>query len=108
VIWTDKETLQKSQNLLNKINEYQTSLNTFANKNKHQENKKRETFNIGKIIKGWVIERTAIGSSGLKTNYKRGGCEFIGYLYLDEEDMQNIQGYLEGKYKKLCKEFEEI
>jgi hypothetical protein len=104
----DRETLEKSQKLLDKINQYQTNLNTFQNKNMHQDNKKREGFNIGRVIKGWAIERTERGKSGLKTSYEGGGYEFIGYLNLDEEDMQYIQGYLEVKYKKLCEDFEEL
>lgn len=103
-----QDTLNKSQELFKKMLTYQKNLNTFGDKNIHEDNENRACFDIRKKIRGWFIERTLKGNTTLKTSYDGGGCEFIGYLDLDEEDMRYIHNYMKEKYQRVGKEFEAL
>lgn len=103
-----EEKIRNANELFNNILIYKENLDTFSKKEIHQDERTRECFNIGKKIKDWFILRTEKGNAALKTNYYEGGQEFIGHLELDEEDMLYIQTYLESKYRRICKEFEEL
>lgn len=103
-----EELLIKASFLLEKKESYKRNLDTFRNKDIHQNEDKRAPFKRYDKIKGWFIERIRTGEAALKTSYQGGGGEFIGYISLDQEDMDYIHKYFEEKYQRICKEFDDL
>lgn len=103
-----EEMLRKASNLLDKKEDYKRNLDTFRKKDMHESDEKRAPFNRYSKIKGWFIERIKTGEAALKTSYEGGGAEFIGYISLDQEDMDYIHQYMVEKYQKISKEFDNL
>lgn len=105
-----KDELKKAQDLDIKIKTYQNNLQTFRFKMDTQVMGNKETFNLGKHIKDWFIMRQENKKEcGLHNHFDNdGGCEFIGTLILDDDDMQYLYQYLKEKYERIRKEFNEL
>lgn len=103
-----EELLIKASSLLEKKESYKRNLDTFRNKDIHQIEDKRAPFKRYDKIKGWFVERIKTGEAALKTSYEGGGAEFIGYISLDQEDMDYMHQYMQEKYQKICNEFNSL
>lgn len=107
--------LVQANQLKDKISRYCINLNTFENKNKHESDRERVAYNQGRRRGGWFFERCKREKKNdkdcmcaLSTAYEGGGIEFIGFVYLDEEDIEVLHRHLKEKYERLQKEFDEL